>query len=168
MVQTVSVKHVRPQAVRALTKLSAPDCMHDCMREVYCSIVNVRYNIIHSSHNLIFYMTAGCLSLCREVQQDFTQDSSKRERISALSHAVLQCPFSDVLAACRLILCFGTAQVARLAMLSLLAVFKDILPGYRIRMPTEKELEIAVSKDVKQTRDYESLQLKLYQACMTT
>lgn len=49
-------------------------------------------------------------------------------------------------------------------MLSLLAVFKDILPGYRIRLPTEKELEVPVSKEVKQTRDYESMQLKLYQA----
>lgn len=54
-------------------------------------------------------------------------------------------------------------QVARLAMLSLLAVFKDILPGYRIRLPTEKELEIPVSKEVKQTRDYESMQVRLYQ-----
>ena len=48
-------------------------------------------------------------------------------------------------------------------MLSLLAVFKDILPGYRIRLPTEKELEIPVSKEVKQTRDYESMQVRLYQ-----
>ncbi|KAA6426215.1 MAG: hypothetical protein FRX49_04067, partial [Trebouxia sp. A1-2] len=55
-------------------------------------------------------------------------------------------------------------QVSRLAMLSLLAVFKDILPGYRIRLPTEKELEIPVSKEVKQTRDYESMQLRFYQA----
>ena len=54
-------------------------------------------------------------------------------------------------------------QVSRLAMLSLLAVFKDILPGYRIRLPTEKELEVPVSKEVKQTRDYESMQLRFYQ-----
>ena len=51
-------------------------------------------------------------------------------------------------------------------MLSLLAVFKDILPGYRIRLPTEKELEIPVSKEVKQTRDYESMQLRLYQVSL--
>lgn len=50
-------------------------------------------------------------------------------------------------------------------MLSLLAVFKDILPGYRIRLPTEKELEIPVSKEVKQTRDYESMQVRFYQVC---
>ncbi|KAL0026860.1 hypothetical protein WJX77_007364 [Trebouxia sp. C0004] len=55
-------------------------------------------------------------------------------------------------------------QISRLAMLSLLAVFKDILPGYRIRLPTEKELEVPVSKEVKQTWDYESMQLRFYQA----
>jgi hypothetical protein len=35
-------------------------------------------------------------------------------------------------------------QVQRLAMVTLLAVFKDILPGYRIRPPTEKELQVKV------------------------
>jgi hypothetical protein len=29
-------------------------------------------------------------------------------------------------------------------MLSLLAVFRDILPSYRIRLPTDKEAEMAV------------------------
>ena len=35
-------------------------------------------------------------------------------------------------------------QVQRLALLSLLAVFQDILPAYRIRNPTEKELQVRV------------------------
>lgn len=55
-------------------------------------------------------------------------------------------------------------QVARLAMLSLAAVFKDILPGYKIRPPTEKELAMVVSKDVKKLRDHESGLLRAYQA----
>ena len=55
-------------------------------------------------------------------------------------------------------------QVARLAMLSLAAVFRDILPGYRIRPPTEKELAMAVSKDVRKLRDHESSLLRAYQA----
>jgi hypothetical protein len=29
-------------------------------------------------------------------------------------------------------------------MVTLLAVFKDVLPGYRIRPPTEKELQVKV------------------------
>lgn len=57
----------------------------------------------------------------------------------------------------------GTPQVARLAMLSLAAVFKDVLPGYRVRLPTEKELAMPISKDVKKVRDYESALLRSYQ-----
>ena len=54
-------------------------------------------------------------------------------------------------------------QTARLASLSLLAVFRDVLPGYRIRLPTEKEQEMAVSKEIKRLRDYESTLLRCYQ-----
>ena len=54
-------------------------------------------------------------------------------------------------------------QTARLASLSLLAVFRDILPGYRIRLPTEKEQEVVVSKEIKRLRDYESTLLRCYQ-----
>ena len=53
--------------------------------------------------------------------------------------------------------------VRRLAQLSLLAVLRDIMPGYRIRLPSEKELTMPVSKDVRKVRDYETTLLKLYQ-----
>lgn len=36
--------------------------------------------------------------------------------------------------------------MSRLALLSLFAVFKDIVPGYRIRPPSEKELEVKVGQ----------------------
>lgn len=39
-------------------------------------------------------------------------------------------------------------------------VYKDLAPGYRIRPPTDKELEMAVSKEVRATRDYETAFLK--------
>ncbi len=55
----------------------------------------------------------------------------------------------------------------RLAQLSLLAVMRDIVPGYRVRLPTEKELLVPVSKDVQRVRDYESTLLRLYQVPMT-
>jgi nucleolar complex protein 3 len=54
----------------------------------------------------------------------------------------------------------GDVVVARLASLSALLVFKDLAPGYRIRPPTEKELEMTVSKEVRAMRDYESAFLK--------
>ena len=61
-----------------------------------------------------------------------------------------------------------SVQIARLAMLSLAAVFKDILPGYKIRPPTEKELAMPVSKEVKKLRDHESGLLRAYQASSPT
>lgn len=56
------------------------------------------------------------------------------------------------------------AQVARLAMVSQAAVFRDIVPGYRVRLPTEKELAMPVSKDVRRVRDTEAALLRAYQA----
>lgn len=58
--------------------------------------------------------------------------------------------------------------VSRLGMVSAAAVYKDIAPGYRIRLPTEKELQVVVSKDVRALRDYESALLRGYQAFLRT
>ena len=55
------------------------------------------------------------------------------------------------------------AHAARLALLSLLAIFQDILPSDRIRLPTESEMNVRVSKEVKQTWDYERKLLQAYQ-----
>ncbi|KAL2653880.1 hypothetical protein R1flu_022008 [Riccia fluitans] len=53
--------------------------------------------------------------------------------------------------------------ISQLAMLSSLAIFKDLIPGYRIRPPTEKEMEMVVSKEVRRVRDFESALLRYYQ-----
>jgi hypothetical protein len=55
-------------------------------------------------------------------------------------------------------------QISRLAMLSALAVFRDILPEYKIRPPTEAELAVKASKEVQQLRDHEAALLKHYQS----
>lgn len=55
------------------------------------------------------------------------------------------------------------AHAARLALLSLLAIFQDILPAYRIRLPTESELQVRVSKETKATWDHERRLLQSYQ-----
>lgn len=54
-------------------------------------------------------------------------------------------------------------KVQVLAMASLLAVFKDLAPAYRIRLPTEKELQIKASKEVRKARDYDRTLLSTYQ-----
>lgn len=52
---------------------------------------------------------------------------------------------------------------SRLATLSLLAVFQDILPTYRIRLPTAAERSVRVTKETKQLWDYERSLLVSYQ-----
>ncbi|KAL0946935.1 hypothetical protein HGRIS_013095 [Hohenbuehelia grisea] len=53
--------------------------------------------------------------------------------------------------------------VRKLAMASQLAVFKDIIPGYRIRALTDKEKAEKVSQMVAQTRDWEQGLVTVYQ-----
>ncbi|KAG8873526.1 hypothetical protein FRB97_006655 [Tulasnella sp. 331] len=53
--------------------------------------------------------------------------------------------------------------VRKLALLSELAVFKDIAPGYRIRPLTDVEKAAKVTKDVLRQREYEETLLALYQ-----
>lgn len=48
-------------------------------------------------------------------------------------------------------------------MLSQLAVFKDIIPGYRIRALTDKEKAEKVSQMVQRTRDWEQGLVSVYQ-----
>nr|GAT58714.1 predicted protein [Mycena chlorophos] len=54
--------------------------------------------------------------------------------------------------------------VRKLAILSQLAVFKDIIPGYRVRELTEKEKAEKVSQMVARTRDWEQGLVNVYQA----
>ncbi|EGN92473.1 hypothetical protein SERLA73DRAFT_99308 [Serpula lacrymans var. lacrymans S7.3] len=53
--------------------------------------------------------------------------------------------------------------IRKLAILSQLAVFKDIIPGYRIRALTDKEKAEKVSQMVSRTRDYEQGLVFVYQ-----
>ncbi|KAI0321635.1 nucleolar complex-associated protein-domain-containing protein, partial [Amylostereum chailletii] len=54
--------------------------------------------------------------------------------------------------------------IRKLALLSQLAVFKDIIPGYRIRALTDKEKEEKVGQMVARTRDWEQGLVSVYQA----
>lgn len=53
---------------------------------------------------------------------------------------------------------------SQLAIMSLLAIFKDILPAYRIRVPTATEMAVKVSKDTKKLWDHERSLLQHYQS----
>ena len=53
--------------------------------------------------------------------------------------------------------------ICKLAIMSLATVFKDIIPGYRIRELSEKEKTAVVSAAVKQSRDYDASLIRNYQ-----
>ncbi|KAK7693590.1 hypothetical protein QCA50_003159 [Cerrena zonata] len=58
--------------------------------------------------------------------------------------------------------------IRKLTFLSQLAVFKDIIPGYRIRALTDKEKAEKVSQQVQRTRDWEQGLVSVYQSYLKT
>lgn len=102
-----------------------------------------------------------------EVAEDLTAEKtfeSKKQKLAELGIALLADPNSNIKSLKEMLQIAkdNDQAIGKLGLLSLLAVFKDIIPGYRIRLPTEKELEIKVSKDVKKMRYYESTLLTIY------
>jgi nucleolar complex protein 3 len=62
---------------------------------------------------------------------------------------------------------FGQSQnttIKKLALATQLAVYKDVIPGYRIRPLSEEDMEVKVSKEVKKLRAYEQALVAGYQA----
>ncbi|MBA0728030.1 hypothetical protein Golax_000965 [Gossypium laxum] len=102
-----------------------------------------------------------------EVKEDLTAEDAfeaKKRKLAELGMALLADPEANI-KSLKEMLQFakdGDHSIVKLGLLSLLAVFKDIIPGYRIRLPTEKELEMKVSKEVKKMRFYESTLLSAY------
>jgi nucleolar complex protein 3 len=56
-----------------------------------------------------------------------------------------------------------SAYTSQLATMSLLAIFRDILPSYRIKLPTTQQAAVKVSKETKVLWDYERALLQSYQ-----
>ncbi|XVF79546.1 hypothetical protein PTKIN_Ptkin14bG0231800 [Pterospermum kingtungense] len=102
-----------------------------------------------------------------EVKEELTAEEafeSKKRKLAELGMALLADPEANI-KSLKEMLQFakdGDHSIVKLGLLSLLAVFKDIIPGYRIRLPTDKELEMKVSKEVKKMRYYESTLLSAY------
>lgn len=53
--------------------------------------------------------------------------------------------------------------IKRLALAAQLAIYKDVIPGYRIRPLSEEDMEVKVSKEVKKLRAYEQALVAGYQ-----
>uniref|UniRef100_A0A803LPD6 Uncharacterized protein n=1 Tax=Chenopodium quinoa TaxID=63459 RepID=A0A803LPD6_CHEQI len=83
-----------------------------------------------------------------EVKEDLTAAEvaeTKQHKVAELGTALLEDPESNI-KSLKELLSFcndGDKGIAKAALLSTLVVFRDIIPGYRIRLPTEKEQEMA-------------------------
>ncbi|KDO61619.1 hypothetical protein CISIN_1g003141mg [Citrus sinensis] len=109
------------------------------------------------------------VAVLAEVKEDLTAEElfeSKKCKLAELGMALLADPESNIKSLKEMLQIArdDNPSISKLGFLSLLAVFKDIIPGYRIRLPTEKELEMKVSKEVKKMRFYESTLLSAYKA----
>ncbi|KAK9699416.1 hypothetical protein RND81_08G172000 [Saponaria officinalis] len=104
-----------------------------------------------------------------EVKEDFAaaeNAKTKQLRMAELGTALLEDPESNIKLLKELIsLCRDKDKVtSKAALLSTLIVFRDIIPGYRIRLPTEKEQQMVLTKVQKKLRFYESTLLSSYKA----
>ncbi|KNA16472.1 hypothetical protein SOVF_088790 [Spinacia oleracea] len=104
-----------------------------------------------------------------EVREDLTAAEvaeTKQHKIAELGTALLEDPEANIKSLKELLsFCNDDDKaIAKAALLSSLVVFRDIIPGYRIRLPTEKEQEMVVSKAVKKLRYFETTLLLSYKA----
>ncbi|KAL5217500.1 hypothetical protein ABZP36_018184 [Zizania latifolia] len=104
-----------------------------------------------------------------EVKEELSAEElfeKKKAQLAEIGMSMLENPESNIRSLNdMLIICNDKDQkVVKLGLMSLLAVFRDIIPSYRIRQLTEKELTVEVSKDVKKMRYYEYTLLRSYKA----
>ncbi|ORX99050.1 nucleolar complex-associated protein 3 [Basidiobolus meristosporus CBS 931.73] len=91
---------------------------------------------------------------------------TKKEKLAELAQEIIEDPEKNIekLKGLRDIAKEQNSTIKKFAFLTQLAVYKDIIPGYRIRNYTEQELTAKLSKDVKKLRNYEETLLQNYQA----
>ncbi|KAL6841370.1 hypothetical protein ACP4OV_028888 [Aristida adscensionis] len=104
-----------------------------------------------------------------EVKEELSAEElfeKKKVQLAELGMAMLEDPESNIRSLNDMLsICNAKDQkIVKLGLMSLLAVFKDIIPSYRIRQLTEKELTVEVSKEVKKTRYYEYTLIRCYKA----
>ncbi|KAI9566460.1 nucleolar complex-associated protein-domain-containing protein [Boletus coccyginus] len=96
-------------------------------------------------------------SICQEIIADPENSLGLLRRLHTFSLETITTPSHPVPVR-------NDAAIRKLAILSQLAVFKDIIPGYRIRTLTDKEKGEKVSQMVARTREWEQGLVLVYQS----
>ena len=114
---------------------------------------------------------AALREMAKQVENSALTVEEKKVEVARLAQRLLEAPHKNVKLlrqlhdfACR----DRSAMVQRLALLSMVAVLRDVLPAYRIRLPTEKELKMQVSREVADLREFEKTLLRAYDDCLGT
>nr|VWO98758.1 Tubulin beta chain (Beta-tubulin) [Ganoderma boninense] len=89
---------------------------------------------------------------------------SAKEQIAGICQEILGDPENSISTPTHPKPVSNDVVIRKLAFLSQLAVFKDVIPGYRIRALTDKEKAEKVSQMVQRTRDWEQGLVGVYQA----
>jgi len=105
---------------------------------------------------------ANIVALCEQIMADppaaFRREKPKTE------HGTAPGPVPPATVELLHDMCQGNTEMAVLALLSAAAVWSDVLPSDRIRMPTEAELSQRTSKEVLKRRKRDSNMLTCYAA----
>ncbi|RIB16573.1 nucleolar complex-associated protein [Gigaspora rosea] len=90
----------------------------------------------------------------------------KKEELAIIAQRVIEDPENNIgqLKMLREIATNNNLTIKKLALLTQLVVYKDIIPGYRIRQLTDKEKATKVSEEVKKLRHFEQNLVSSYQA----
>ena len=114
---------------------------------------------------------AALHKMAAQVETSAMTLDEKKVAVARLSQRLLEAPHKNV-KLLRQLHDLATrdpsAVVQRLALLSEVAVLRDVMPAYRIRLPSEKELQMQVSSDVAELRDYEKVLLRSYEDCLAS
>ncbi|NP_001183025.1 uncharacterized protein LOC100501347 [Zea mays] len=108
-------------------------------------------------------------NVLEEVKEELSAEElfeKKKAQLAELGMSMLEDPESNIRSLNDMLSISNDRdqKVVKLGVMSLLAVFKDVIPSYRIRQLTEKELAVEVSKEVKKTRYYEYTLIRCYKA----
>jgi len=111
---------------------------------------------------------AAAMSEIEAAAAEVETAAAKRTRIAKLSASILEAPHMHIslLDELHQLAKDPSASVQRMALLSSAAVLRDIVPAYRIRPLTDKELKMQVSKEVGLLREYERKLLAAYETCV--
>lgn len=95
-----------------------------------------------------------------------TSFAQKKEELARIASGLLEDPQGRIagLKGLHKITTSPDRRLQRLGMLTELAIYKDIIPGYRIRPRTEAEKQVKVSQEVKKLENFEDALVSSYHA----